>query len=128
YPVEAALVGDSRRVLQQLLPLVRRNDDRGWLEQDGEAMRDWRELLAERGTRGDVPMKPEVVTHELDPLLADDAIIVTDSGTVTTWVARHIRMRGRQMFSCSGTLATMACAIPYAVAAALAFPERQVVA
>ncbi len=121
YPVEAGLVGDSRRVLAELLPLVRPNPDDAHLKAARDAMRDWRALLEERGTRRDVPMKPQVVTHELDKLLADDAIIVTDSGTVTSWTARHINLRGSQMFSCSGTLATMACALPYAIAAAIAF-------
>ena len=58
----------------------------------------------------------------------DDAIVITDSGTITAWTARHVDIRGEQMFSCSGTLATMACGLPYAIAAAVAFPGRQVVA
>lgn len=128
YPVEAGLVGDSRRVLAELLPLVRENKDGAHLKSAREAMRDWRELMKERGTRGDVPMKPQVVTHELNKLLRDDAIVITDSGTVTSWTARHIDIRPGQMFSCSGTLATMACGLPYAIAAAVAFPDRQVVA
>ncbi len=37
-------------------------------------------------------------------------------------------MRGDMMFSCSGNLATMACGLPYAVAAAVAYPQRQVIA
>ncbi len=127
YPVEAGLVGDSQRVLTELLPLLRTREDRSWLEQAQEAMADWRALLGERGTARDTPMKPEVVVHELDKILTGDAIIVTDSGTVTAWTARHLRMRAEQMFSCSGTLATMACGLPYAVAAAIAHPDRPVV-
>jgi pyruvate dehydrogenase (quinone)/pyruvate oxidase len=76
----------------------------------------------------DKPMKPEVVAHELDTLLADDAIVTTDSGTITTWIARQLNIRGDMMFSCSGNLATMACGLPYAIAAAIAHPQRQVVA
>lgn len=127
YPVEAGLVGDSQCILQALLPLVRPNEDRSWLDQAQKAMVDWRSLMDERGTRRDIPMKPQVVTHELNKLLSDDAIIVTDSGTITTWVARHIMMRDQQMFSCSGNLASMACGLPYAISAAIAHPERQVV-
>src|SRR5262249_38070156 len=66
--------------------------------------------------------------HELNKLLPDDAIVATDSGTITTWAARHIVMRGKMMFSCSGNLATMACGLPYAIAAAVAHPGRKVVA
>jgi len=128
YPVDAALVGDSARVLRSLLPLLDHHRDRSFLERAQNGVRDWRELMTARGTRRDKPMKPQVVAHELNKLLADDAIVATDSGTVTTWAARHIDVRGNMMFSCSGNLATMACGLPYAAAAALAFPGRQVVA
>lgn len=128
YPVDAALVGDSRRVLQMLLPRLDRHPDRSFLETAQAGMSEWRALMKERGTRMDRPMKPQVVTHTLNGMLADDAIVVTDSGTITTWVARHIEMRGDMLFSCSGNLASMANAVPYANAAALAYPGRQVVA
>src|SRR3546814_4087401 len=93
-PCEAGLVGDSRSVLRELLPLVRRNENRDFLAEARQGAGAWRDLMEERGTRADLPMKPQVVTHELNKLLDDDAIIVTDSGTITTWVARHIDMRG----------------------------------
>lgn len=128
FPVEAGLVGDSRRILSQLLDLVSPNEDDSFLKSAQAAMEDWRKLMNERGSRDDTPMKPQVVTHELNKLLDDDAIVITDSGTNTTWTARHIEMRGEMMFSCSGTLASMGCALPYAIAAALAYPGRQVVA
>ncbi|HET6535409.1 MAG TPA: thiamine pyrophosphate-dependent enzyme [Sphingomicrobium sp.] len=128
YPVDVGLVGDSKRVLSELLPLVRKAGSGGFLKKAQDGMREWREVMNERGTRTDSPMKPQVVTHELNKLIDDDAILITDSGTITSWVARHVDMRGRMMFSCSGTLASMACGLPYAIGAAIAFPDRQVVA
>ena len=128
YPIEAGLVGDSRRVLAELLPMLRRNDSSKFLDTAQQAMGKWRDLMEERGTRRDSPMKPQVVTHELNKLIDDDAILITDSGTITAWTARHVDMRGTMMFSCSGTLASMACGLAYAIAAAVAYPARQVVA
>ena len=128
YPVNAGLVGDCKRVLQALLPQLKQRDDRAFLKKAQAAMKEWNELMTERGTRESKPMKPQVVAHELNKLLSDDAIVATDSGTITTWIARHLRIRGSMMFSCSGNLATMACGLPYAVAAAVAHPDRQVVA
>jgi pyruvate dehydrogenase (quinone)/pyruvate oxidase len=128
YPVEVGLVGDTATVLAALLPKIAHRQDRGFLEHAQKEMAAWRELMTERGTRRDLPMKPEVVAHELNRLLRDDAIVATDSGTITTWIARHMTLREGQMFSCSGNLATMACGLPYAVAAAVAHPQRQVVA
>ncbi len=128
YPVEVGLVGDSTQVLQQLLPMLRRKDDRSFLEQAQSGMSDWWQTMEERGTRDEMPMKPQVVAWELNKLLHDDAIVVSDSGSITTWWARQIKARRGQMFSCSGTLATMANGLPYALGAAVAHPGRQVVA
>jgi pyruvate dehydrogenase (quinone)/pyruvate oxidase len=128
YPVEVGLAGDTAVTLRELLPLLTRRRDQGFLETAQKRMRQWRELMRDRGTRTSTPMKPQVLAHELSPLLDDDAIIATDSGTITAWAARHLELRGTQRFSCSGTLASMASALPYAIAAQIAHPERQVVA
>jgi len=127
-PVECPLVGDSARVLAALLPHLAMREDRSFLEKAQKGMEDWRELMQERASRMEKPMKPQVVADSLDKLLQDDAIVATDSGTITTWAARHISIRNGMMFSCSGNLATMACGLPYAIGAAIAYPERQVVA
>ena len=73
-------------------------------------------------------MKPQVVAWELGKRLRNDAIITCDRGTIATWWARHIPARRGQIHTCSGNLATMARGLPYAIAAQLAYPDRQVVA
>jgi pyruvate dehydrogenase (quinone) len=128
FPVEVGLCGDAKATLEVLAPEIRRRDDRSFLEQAQRGMKDWRELMRSRADRDDVPMKPQVVATALNGLLADDAIVSTDSGTITTWVARHLDCRRRQMFSCSGNLATMAPGLPYTIAAQVAYPGRQCVA
>jgi pyruvate dehydrogenase (quinone) len=128
YPVEVGLVGDSRRTLQALLPLLRRNEDRRFLEKAQSSMREWWGLMEELGTRDDVPMKPHVVAWELGKRLRDDAIVCGDSGTVATWWARQIRAKRGQMYSLSGMLASMGNGLPYAIAAQIAYPDRQCVA
>jgi pyruvate dehydrogenase (quinone) len=128
YQVEVGLVGDSRRTLQGLSPSLHRKDERGFLEKAQEGMRDWWKLMEEQGTQTSKPMKPQVVAWELGKRLRNDAILAADSGTNTTWWARQIPARGEQMHTVSGTLASMACGLPYAIAAQVAYPERQVVA
>ena len=128
YPVDVGLVGDCRRALQALLPMLTRHDDRGFLETAQKGMAEWWALMEERGTRADVPMKPEVVAWQLGNQLKDDAIVCCDSGTIATWWARHIKVKRGQMHSLSGTLATMANGLSYAIAAQIAHPDRQVVA
>jgi pyruvate dehydrogenase (quinone) len=128
YPADVGLAGYSRPILQALLPLVQQKDDRSFLETAQKRMQKWGELLAERGTRTDFPMKPQVVGHTVNKHLPADAIVSSDCGTVTTWAARYLMMRGEMKFSASGLLATMGNGLPYAVAAAVAFPGRPVVA
>ncbi|MEO7986448.1 MAG: thiamine pyrophosphate-dependent enzyme [Gemmatimonadales bacterium] len=127
HPVDVGLVGDCGAVLRALLPLLTRKDDRAFLERAQSRMKDWRALMEQRGTRSDMPMKPQVVTHRLNTLLDDDAIVSSDSGTIATWTARYIDMRDRMQFSLSGSLATMANGLPYSIGAAVAYPGRQVV-
>jgi pyruvate dehydrogenase (quinone) len=90
-------------------------------------MKEWRELLKERGTRMDKPMKPQVPAYHVNKFLKNDAIIVSDCGTVTTWASRYVDIKDQMMFSCTGMLATMANGLPYSVGAAVAYPGRQVV-
>ena len=128
YPVDVGLVGDSARTLRGLLPLLKRNEDRSFLKQAQDGMKDWWALMEERGSRQDKPLKPQFVAWELGKRLSDNAIVSSDSGTIATWWARQIPARRGQMFSLSGNLASMANGLPYAIAAQVAYPERQCVA
>ncbi|HEY0404163.1 MAG TPA: thiamine pyrophosphate-dependent enzyme, partial [Pyrinomonadaceae bacterium] len=128
YPVEVGLVGDAKPTTAALSGFIKRKEDRSFLEQAQAGMREWWELMRKRAMRDDVPIKPQRVAWELSELAADDAIISTDSGTITTWIARQFKIRKKQMFSCSGTLATMAPGLPYSLAAKIAYPERQSIA
>jgi len=126
HQVDVGLVGDSKTILQALLPLLKQKDSK-FLKKAQDRMKDWNQLMEERGTRKDMPMKPQVVTHTLNKLLNDNAIVSSDSGTIATWTARYIQMRGDMQFSLSGSLATMANGLPYSIGASVAYPGRQVV-
>ena len=128
YPVEVGLAGDSQRTLKKLLPLLRYNEDRSFLRKAQEGMSHWWHVMEERGTRGDKPMKPQVVAWELGKRLKENAIVSCDSGTIATWWARQIKAKRGQKYSLSGTLATMANGLPYSIAAQVAYPDRQCVA
>lgn len=128
YPIEVGLVGDAKPAVAALLPLIEYREDRSFLEKAQGEMKDWWDLMETRAMRDETPIKPQRVAWELSKLATDNAIISGDSGTNTTWVARYFKIRGDQRFSCSGTLATMAPGLPYSIAAAVAFPERQSIA
>jgi pyruvate dehydrogenase (quinone)/pyruvate oxidase len=128
YPADVGLVGDAPATLRALIPYLRANPSPVFLRQAQERMEQWSKQMLEQGTRGDIPMKPQVPVHHADKLLSDDAIIACDTGVITSWVARLLRIRRGQKFAVSGNLATMANALPYAIAAQVAYPERQCVA
>ncbi len=128
YPVDVGLAGESKQTLKYLIPLLKRKEDQSFLKKAQDGMKEWWDLMQERGTRKDKPMKPQVVSWELGKLLKDDAIVSSDSGTIATWWARQIKAKRGQMFSLSGNLATMANGLPYAIAAQVAYPDRQSIA
>jgi pyruvate dehydrogenase (quinone) len=128
HSVEVGLVGDARAALEMLNAKLVRKEDRSFLEQAQQGKAEWRRLLHEAVERPGRPMKPGRIARDLNDRLADNAIITWDSGHNTGLLARYVEARAGQIFAGSGLLASMGCAIPYAVAAALAFPGRQVVA
>jgi pyruvate dehydrogenase (quinone)/pyruvate oxidase len=125
HPADVALVADTRTCLRALIPLLTQHD-RSFLKKAQEEKARWQKLMEERGTRPDKPMKPDVVGWELGKRIPANAIVTSDSGTITTWWARYVPALRGQKHSCSGNLATMACGLPYAIAAAVAYPDRPV--
>ncbi|HEX3364981.1 thiamine pyrophosphate-dependent enzyme [Phenylobacterium sp.] len=127
FPIECGLLGDARATLRTLIPLLTRKDERGFLTKIQAEVKDWNALLAERGKPDERPMRGDVAVEALSPLLAGRAIVTTDCGVNTAYAARHLKMRSGMMFSTSGTLASMGAGLPYAIAAKIAHPDRQVV-
>src|SRR5207248_5212668 len=84
FPVEVGLVGDSRRVLRELMPRLSPRADKTFLKEAQAGMKDWREAMEKRSSHMDMPMKPQVIAHELGRRLRSDAIVSCDSGTITT--------------------------------------------
>lgn len=128
YPVDAAIVGDARASLARLNDALTMNADHDFLKQVRQWKAEWLEALAAGARRPGEPMKPQRVVYELDRRLGDDALVATDCGHNTGLAAQYLQIRGSQRFAVSGTLASMGAGVPYAIAAALAFPGRQVVA
>jgi pyruvate dehydrogenase (quinone) len=128
YPMEVNLVGDAQDTLRALLPLLRRKEDHRWRERVERNVADWWRLVEDRAMLEADPINPQRVVWELNRVLPDDAVLTADSGSSTVWWARTLRLRRGMSASVSGTLASMGCAIPYAIAAKLAHPQRPVVA
>jgi pyruvate dehydrogenase (quinone) len=128
YPMEVNLVGDSAETLRALIPLLHRREDRSFREEIEEGVGRWWEILDAQAHEPAEPLNPQLLFHELSKRLPDRTILTSDSGSGTDWWARHLRMRTGMKSALSGTLATMCPAVPYALAAKFAYPDRPVVA
>jgi pyruvate dehydrogenase (quinone) len=128
YPMDVNLVGDAAETLRAMIPLLDRKEERGWREEIEKNVDRWWRILDERAHESAQPINPQLVFHELSARLPDNCILTSDSGSSTNWWARHLRMRKGMDAALSGTLATMCPAVPYALAAKFAYPDRPVVA
>jgi pyruvate dehydrogenase (quinone) len=128
YPMEVSLVGDSAATLRTLLPQLQRKADRGWQRQIEESVAEWWRTLEGRAMNDADPINPQRVFWELSSRLPDGCLVCADSGSGTNWFARDLRLRRGMQASVSGTLASMGCAVPYAIAAKFAFPGRVAIA
>jgi pyruvate dehydrogenase (quinone) len=126
YPMDVNLVGDAKETLKALLPLLEQKDGkwRSTVEKNVEA---WWTLLDKRAHADADPVNPQLVAWELSSRLPDNVILTSDSGSCANWYARDIKIRAGMMASLSGGLASMGAAVPYAIAAKYAHPDRPVI-
>src|SRR5256714_2839697 len=128
YPMELGLVGDSKETLRELVPLLRRKDDRSWRERIEQEIEEWWRLLEERALQDADPINPQRLFWELNKVLPPDAILAADSGPSANWFARDLRLRRGHPPSPPGTLASMGPGVPYAIAAKFCHPARPAIA
>jgi pyruvate dehydrogenase (quinone) len=128
YPTEVNLWGDVGATLDALVPLLEQKSDLAWQEKVADEMVEWEnEMKAQALLSFKDGVNPRRVIHELNKRLPENAIVTADAGTTADWYGHHIRLRRGMMGDLSGRLATMLAAMPYAVAAKFAYPERTVV-
>jgi pyruvate dehydrogenase (quinone) len=128
YPMEVNLVGDAAETLRALLPLLDPKADRKWRQRIADNVSEWWKTLEQRAMAEANPVNPQRITWELSPRLPDGVIVTSDSGSCANWFARDLKIRRGMMASLSGGLASMGAAVPYAIAAKFAHPDRPVIA
>ena len=128
YPMDVNLVGDSKETLRLLLPMLEPKQDSAWRETISGWTEAWWKTLEDRAMTEAKPINPQRVAWELSPRLPDHAIITSDSGSCANWYARDLKIRRGMKCSLSGGLASMGAAVPYAIAAKMAFPDLPVIA
>jgi pyruvate dehydrogenase (quinone) len=128
YPTEVNIVADASATLKSLIPLLDRKADRSWRDTVEKNVARWWETIERQSMLSAKPVNPMRIAWELSERLPANAIVTADSGSSTNWYARCLRFRDGVRGSLSGTLATMGPAVPYAIGAKFAHPDRPVIA
>jgi pyruvate dehydrogenase (quinone) len=129
-PLALGLVGTVKDTLAALQPSLRQKNQRDHLDRSLWHYSKTRRTLDELAVndRDRTPIRPEYVAGLANQMAADDAVFTVDVGSPVVWAARYLKMNGRRRLVGSFNHGTMACALPHAIGAQTAFPNRQVVA
>lgn len=128
YPVDVPLVGDAEETLRALLARVPNNPNEGWRGTVESSVDRWRAEAADQAGAPAEPVNPRLVLQELSTRVPRSGAIAVDVGSVIYWYARHLELPPGVNAQLCGTLGSMGCALPYAVAAKLASPDQPVIA
>jgi pyruvate dehydrogenase (quinone) len=128
--VDVPLVGTVKDTAAALLPRLRTGRDDDHLSRMTAHYRRARKKLdaLTANHREDGPLHPQAIIAAVDRIAAEDAVFVPDVGMPTLWASRYLSMNGRRRLIGSFTHGTMANALPQAIGAQAAFPDRQVIA
>ena len=127
YPVEVGLLGNSAVLIPKLTQNVRQKKNADYLTEVLRLKQEWLNQLEKEADASMKPIRPQYIIKVLNEKIADDAVISLDVGENCWWFGRNFMMKKSQKMVMSGTLATMGFGLPGAMAASLAYPDRQIV-
>ena len=126
--VDAPLHGHARPTLAALLKELEGHSKEGFLSSLQDAKTAWRQRRHKQERSDDLPIRPQRLIADIAAEAPDDAIFLCDTGTSTAWTARHLPVGEEQRYTLSSGLGSMAFAMPGAIGAQLAFPDRRAIA
>lgn len=127
FDVNVGIVGDSKYALQQLTDYIKHVPNRDFMTKTLERKATWDSWMDKDKADESSPIRPERVMDAINKVRDDDAIFSIDVGTSTVWSTRYLDLTVNNKFIVSSWLGTMGCALPGAIAAKRAYPNRQVV-
>ena len=127
YPVEVGLLGNSAVLIPKLAEKVKEKQNMGYLKEIRKLKREWLKQIQREADSSFKPVRPPYIMKVLTEKIADDAVISLDVGENCWWFGRNFRMKKTQKMVMSGYLAAMGFSLPGAMAAALAYPDRQII-
>ncbi|MDD1775881.1 MAG: thiamine pyrophosphate-dependent enzyme [Candidatus Methanomethylicus sp.] len=127
YASEVGLVGNSIEVIPRLESLVKGVEKPDYLGEIAKLKLDWLRLLSRETTNSGKPIRPPYIIKVLNEKLPSNAVISLDVGEHCWWFGRNFMMSGSQKLTFSANLGSMGSGLPGAMAASIAFPERQTI-
>jgi len=128
HPIDVGLVGDAAHTLAELTQALPAVSERAFFTETRAEMDAWTARQVRQRTSDKVPISPPRLIHELSERAPADTIFLSDTGTSTAWTARHLAISEHRRYTLSGALASMAFAMPAAIGAQFAYPDRPVIA
>jgi pyruvate oxidase len=127
YPVEVGLLGNSAVVLPKLTAKVQEKKNNSYLNEISRLKEQWRKQLSSEADPAAKPIRAPYIMKVLTEKTASNAIFSLDVGENCWWFGRNFQMKKTQKMIMSGLLASMGFGLPGAIAAALAYPDRQII-
>ena len=127
YPVEVGLLGNSAILIPKLAKKVQSKQKTDYLDEISKLKQSWDQQLLREADASLKPIRPPYIMKVLNNKIAADAVISLDVGENCWWFGRNFQMKKTQKMVMSGLLASMGFGLPSAMAAALAYPDRQIV-
>jgi pyruvate oxidase len=127
YPVEVGLLGNSSVLIPKLTEKVKEKQNDDYLKEIAKLKQNWLEQLDREADSSVKPIRPPYIIKVLNAKIASDAIISLDIGENCWWFGRNFQMKKTQKMIMSGLLASMGFGLPGAMAAALAYPSKQII-
>ena len=127
YPVEVGLWGNSAELIPKLTEAVKKKPNTEYLAEITILKGEWVSQLMREADASRTPIRPQYIIKVLNDRISSDAVISLDVGENSWWFGRNFSMKHTQKMVMSGYLASMGAGLPGAMAAQVAYPDKQVV-
>jgi pyruvate oxidase len=127
YPVEVGLWGNSAELIPKLTEAIKKKPNTEYLAEITRLKGEWVSQLMREADASRTPIRPQYIIKVLNDRIGSDAVISLDVGENGWWFGRNFWMKQTQKMVMSGYLASMGAGLPGAMAAQIAYPDKQVV-
>lgn len=123
---DVAILGDAGEAIRSINEKIDEKEDNGWYQANINNIANWKTYMQKLEQKTEGPLQLYQVYHAINQVADSDAIYSIDVGNTTQTSIRHLHMNPKNLWRTSEVFATMGDGLPGALAAKLAYPDRQV--